>query len=200
MAPGTQFRLAICMDHSAAATDHDLMRRCRQGDAAAFELLVRRWQQPVGRIVSQLLGPRADVDDLCQEVFVRVLRARERYRPSHAFSTWMYRIALNVARDSRRRDARRPQQPLADHDVSSPAPLPADALVQHETADSVAAAVAALPESLREVLVLKHFGRLSFSEVAVATGLSLGTVKSRMQAAMKQLRGELRRRGLTDSE
>jgi RNA polymerase sigma-70 factor (ECF subfamily) len=188
------------MDHSPVATDHDLMCRYRQGDAAAFELLVRRWQEPVGRIVSHLLGPRADVEDLCQEVFIRVLRARERYRPSYAFSTWMYRIALNVARDSRRRDSRRPHQPLADYDATSPAPRPADALARNETTDAVADAVAGLPAPLRDVLVLKHFGGLSFSEVAIATGLPLGTVKSRMLAALKHLRGELRRRGVTDAE
>jgi RNA polymerase sigma-70 factor, ECF subfamily len=190
----------MCMDQSAAASDDDLMRRCRQGDAAAFEQLVRRWQEPIGRIVGHLLGPRAEVDDLCQEVFVRVLRACERYQPSFAFSTWMYRIALNVARDSHRRDKRRPQQPLADHDAASTALPPADVLARQETSNALSEAVAALPETLREVLVLKHFGRLSFSEVAIATGLPLGTVKSRMRTALEKLRGELRRRGLTDGE
>ena len=188
------------MNPSAAATDHELMRRCQVGDPVAFEELVRRWQGPVGRMVGHLLPPGADVDDLCQEVFVRVLRAREHYQPSHAFSTWMYRIALNVARDSRRRAGRRPQEPLAARDVASVEPGPADTLERQETSTAVAAAVAALPERLREVLALKHFGKLSFSEVAIATGLPLGTVKSRMQAALVQLRVELRRRGLTDSE
>ncbi|MBI2825614.1 MAG: sigma-70 family RNA polymerase sigma factor [Planctomycetia bacterium] len=188
------------MDQPLDTSDHELMRRCRNGDAWAFEALVRRWQAPVGRMVSHLLGPAAEVDDLCQEVFVRILRARERYRPSHSFSTWLYRITLNVARDSRRRQERRPSQSLVSHDARSPAPTPAEALARDELADTVAAAVAALPDELREVLVLKHFGRLSFSEVALATGLPLSTAKSRVQAALKQLRGELRRRGITDGE
>ena len=188
------------MDIPATATDHDLMHRTQCGDAVAFEELVRRWQHPVGRMVGHLLGPRADIDDLCQEVFLRVLRARERYHATYAFSTWVYRIALNVARDSRRREVRHPRESLGETDVASSASPPDAALAQHETAALVAAAVASLPDPLREVLVLKHFGKLSFNEVAVAAGLPLGTVKSRMQAAMKRLILELRRRGVTDTE
>jgi RNA polymerase sigma-70 factor, ECF subfamily len=188
------------MNQVAAATDHELMDRSRQGDAAAFAALVERWQGPVSRLVSQLLGPQADVEDLCQEVFVRVLRARDRYQPSHAFSTWMYRIALNVVRDSRRRQQHRPSVVAMSQDVPSSAPPAAETMARDETADTVARALAELPDSLREVLVLKHFGRMSASEIAVATNLPLGTVKSRLQAALKKLRGELRRRGLTDLE
>jgi RNA polymerase sigma factor (sigma-70 family) len=181
------------------SNDHDLMSRCRQGDAVAFEEIVRRWEQPLGRMVGHLAGPGADVDDLCQEVFVRILRARERYRPSHSFSTWVYRIALNVARDNRRREVRRAQQALHAHDQASAAPSPADAIEAQETAQIVDAAVRALPDALREVLVLKHFGKLSFVEVAEATDVPLGTVKSRMAVALRELRKELQRRGLTDA-
>ena len=180
-------------------SDHDLMSRCRLGDAVAFEEIVRRWEQPLGRMVSHLAGPRADVDDLCQEVFVRILRARERYRPSHSFSTWVYRIALNVARDNRRREVRRPHQALEAHDQPSAAPTPADAIEALETSQLVDAAVRALPDALREVLVLKHFGKLSFAEVAETTGVPLGTVKSRMVVALRELRKELQRRGLNES-
>ena len=70
---------------------------------AAFEQLVRRWEGPTGRILTRLAVSGADVDDLCQEVFLRVLGARGRYRASGAFSTWLYRIALNVARSAARR-------------------------------------------------------------------------------------------------
>ncbi|HEY2840058.1 MAG TPA: sigma-70 family RNA polymerase sigma factor [Pirellulales bacterium] len=178
-------------------SDHDLMSRCRQGDAVAFEEIVRRWEQPLGRMVGHLAGPGADVDDLCQEVFVRILRARERYRPSHAFSTWVYRIALNVARDNRRREVRRIQQPLDAHDQPSIAPSPADEIEMLETSQIVDAAVRALPDELREVLVLKHFGKLSFAEVAETTGMPLGTIKSRMGVALRELRLELSRRGVT---
>jgi RNA polymerase sigma-70 factor (ECF subfamily) len=181
-------------------SDHELMSRCREGDAEAFEAIVRRWEQPLGRMVGRLVGPGADIDDLCQEVFVRILRARERYLPSHSFSTWVYRIALNVARDNRRREVRRPHASLEAHDQASATPTPADAIEAQETSQIVDAAVRGLPDALREVLVLKHFGKLSFAEVAEATDVPLGTVKSRMAVALRELRKELQRRGLTDAD
>jgi RNA polymerase sigma-70 factor (ECF subfamily) len=111
----------------------------------------------------------------------------------------MYRIALNVARDFRRRDQRRPTVPFAQ-DVPSSAPTAAEQLARNETAESVAAAIATLPDPLREILVLKHFGKLSFNEISLATDLPPSTVKSRLLAALKQLRGELRRRGFSELE
>jgi RNA polymerase sigma-70 factor, ECF subfamily len=184
----------------AAATDHQLMQLSQQGDAAAFALIVERWQGPVARLVSQLLGPRVEVEDLCQEVFVRVLRARDRYRPTYAFSTWMYRIALNVARDFRRRQQSRPHMVSASLDVPSSSLSTIEVLARGEEAETVSAALGALPDELREILVLKHFGQLSSGEIALITNLPPSTVKSRLQAALKRLRGELQHRGLSHLE
>lgn len=182
-------------------TDHELMHHWRQGDAVAFAELVRRWEDRLGLFVARLLGPRADVEDLCQEVFIRVLGARDRYRSQGAFSTWLYRIALNVARDSRRRQKRRGfTQSLEGHDVASPSPGPDVALGRREVGQLVDEALDALPTDLREVLVLKHFGKLTFAETAAVLGLPTSTVKSRMQAALVRLRGELRRGGLDEQE
>jgi RNA polymerase sigma-70 factor, ECF subfamily len=178
-------------------TDHELMHHWRQGDAVAFALLVRRWEDRLGLFVARLLGPRADVDDLCQEVFIRVLGARERYRGEGSFSTWLYRIALNVARDSRRRLSRRGvTQSLGGHDVASLSPGPDVALSRREKGQLVDESLDALTTELREVLVLKHFGELTFAETATVLGLPLSTVKSRMRAALERLGGELRRRGV----
>src|SRR5262245_39308688 len=79
--------------------DRDLewLQRWRQGDPLAFEALVRRWQEPVGRLLNRLVTPRDLVPDLCQEVFLRVYRARDSFRSDAAFGTWLYRIAVNVA-------------------------------------------------------------------------------------------------------
>jgi len=182
-------------------TDHDLMHHWRQGDAVAFAELVRRWEDRLGLFVTRLLGPRADVDDLCQEVFIRVLGARERYRSEGSFSTWLYRIALNVARDSRRRQKRRGvTQSLAGHDVASPSAGPDEDLGRREVGRLVDEALDTLTTELREVLVLKHFGKLTFAETATVLGLPASTVKSRMQAALVRLRSELRRRGLHGEE
>src|SRR5947207_447079 len=130
--------------------DADRVRRWLAGDPAAFAELVARWQQPVARFLARLAGPDRAAD-LCQEVFLRVLRAGPRYRETGHFSTWLFRIAANVARDAGRRA--RP----------APVPLPADgppgldgtadALCERrELARAVAVAVAELPPPLREVL------------------------------------------------
>src|SRR6516165_10784532 len=82
----------------------------RSGDAAAFEKLVRRWQQPVARLLFHFLGRHDLVADLCQEVFLRVYEHRARYQESGAFAPWLYRIALNVARDAQRRRRVQPRR------------------------------------------------------------------------------------------
>src|SRR5436190_18269759 len=98
--------------------DPDLIQRWQRGDAPAFEALVRRWQTPVARFLARLVGRPDLVQDLCQEVFLRVHLARGRYRTDGAFSTWLYRIALNVARDALRRH-RRQMSPLPDEEPAA---------------------------------------------------------------------------------
>lgn len=95
-------------------SDHELMRRCRDGDMAAFEELVRRWEGPVARILARLGQPSSEAEDLAQEVFLRVLDARGRYRACGAFSTWLYRITLNVARSAVKADPYK-QKPTRKH-------------------------------------------------------------------------------------
>ncbi len=181
-------------------SDHELMYRSRLGDAAAFDELVRRWESPVGRVVARLLGAGSDVEDVCQEVFLRVLRARDRYQENGAFSTWLYRIALNLARDTLRRRKRWSWLSLATEELESSAAPAAQDLDRQELGREVEFALAALPQPLREVLVLKHFGQLTFAEVAVVTGLPASTVKSRVQSALERLRSELSRRGIDQQD
>src|SRR5262245_44100387 len=133
--------------------DADLMQRWQRGDVTAFETLVRRWQQPVARFVARMTDT-GDVQDLCQEVFLRVYLAGSRYREQGSFSTWLYQIALNVARDAARR--RRAAQPIVPPERADPA-LPTDLVEQHELSEAVRGALAELPPPLREVLVLRHY-------------------------------------------
>src|SRR5205807_2486113 len=93
--------------------DGELMRRWRRGDVAAVTALVERWQEPVARFLLRLVGRPDRVPDLCQEVFLRLLRAAPKYRDEGRFSTWLFQIALNVARDAARRGKQVPV-PLAD--------------------------------------------------------------------------------------
>src|SRR5207245_5028377 len=90
--------------------DADLMKRWQRGESAAFEALVRRWQDPLARFVARLLGPGEGVQDLCQEIFLRFYQAGPRYRENGAFAPWLYRIALNIVRDASRR-GKHPQPP-----------------------------------------------------------------------------------------
>jgi len=170
--------------------DEDLIRRWQEGDPSAFEDLVRRWQNPMGRFLARLVGRSDLVLDLCQEVFLRLYQAGPRYRERGAFSTWLYRIALNVARDAGRRNRRAPQA-LLDHEPPANG-APAEARCeQQELARAVAAAVAELPAPLREVLVLRHYEEMTFEEMGRLLQTPASTLKSRFAVALEHLRGRL---------
>jgi RNA polymerase sigma-70 factor (ECF subfamily) len=175
-------------------SDEELMARWQQGDATAFTALVRRWQQPVARFVTRLVGRPALVPDLCQEVFLRVYEAGRRYRERGAFTPWLYRIALNVARDAGRRHRRDPL-PLDDGDPPAAGPGPDSACAGQELAELVAGALAELPGPLREVLVLRHYEDMSFEQMARLTGTPASTLKSRFAAALTRLRQRLHQLG-----
>jgi RNA polymerase sigma-70 factor, ECF subfamily len=179
--------------------DADEMGRWLRGDGAAFEALVGRWQGPVARFLFRYTG-RADlVPDLCQEAFLRVYQAGPRYREGGAFPAWLFRIALNVARDARRRRRRDPV-PLNGAEPVDPT-APAEALCRRrELAAWMARAAAELPEALRVVLALRHDEGLSFEEIARLTGAPASTVKSRFAAALGRLRVRLEQLGYGPEE
>jgi RNA polymerase sigma-70 factor (ECF subfamily) len=181
-------------------TDNDLMLRARDGDSSAFEDLVRRWEGPVGRVLARLAGAGADVEDLLQEVFLRLYSSRARYRARGAFSTWLFTIARNVASDSRRRRRARERRLERLEESAAGNPLAsrrtADPVASEEVRERIERAIERLPEELRDALVLKHFGDLTFSEVARITGVPASTLKSRVMAALEALRKELKRTGL----
>jgi RNA polymerase sigma-70 factor (ECF subfamily) len=179
-------------------TDHELMRLTAEGDSEAFSLLVRRWEGRVAGVLAPLVGRRQDVEDLRQEVFVRVLTASGRYRACSEFSTWLFRIVLNLARDHARRRRQRPETLVVEPSDGSGGP-PA-AAVRRELADYVVASLDAMPRELREVLVLKHFAELTFAEMAQVLDEPASTLKSRMALAHRRLRAELARRGVRDAE
>jgi RNA polymerase sigma-70 factor (ECF subfamily) len=163
----------------------------RDGSSAAFERLVRRWQQPVARFLFHLVGPDEPLADLCQEVFLRVYEHRSRYRETGAFSAWLYRIALNVARDALRRRRKKPLA-LGDVEPADAAMSPDLACEQSERGRLIARTIAELPEPLRVVLILRHYDEMSFEQIARMLGLPASTVKSRFTAALQRLRERLR--------
>lgn len=179
--------------------DPDLIRRWREGGPDAFADLVRRWEAPVARFLARLTTRPDLAPDLCQEVFLRVHLARQRYRPEATFSTWLFRIALNVARDAARRERHRPE-PLTDHDLPAPAETAEAHCERQELAQAVDQALAGLPEPLREVLVLRHYAGISFEEIARLLEEPASTIKSRFSAALSRLRVVLQQLGWSHEE
>ena len=179
------------------------MRRWQAGDPAAFADLVSRWQQPVAGFLARLAGPDR-VPDLCQEVFLRVLQNGSRYRETGHFSTWLFQIALNVARDAGRRRKSSRHTPCAEVPTgtrSVPATLSPDELCERqELVRAVQVAVAELPRPLREVLALRHDQGMNFEEMARVLGTPASTLKSRFAAALSRLRRRLCELGYSPEE
>lgn len=163
----------------------------QNGSATAFADLVRRWQPSVARLLFHLIGRAEAVPDLCQEVFLKVYQHRGRYRETGAFSAWLYRIALNVARDANRRRRKEPLL-LSPVETAAAGPSPDAACELAERGRLVARSIAELPEPLRVVLVLRHYEQMSFEDMARLLGEPASTLKSRFTAALARLRERLR--------
>jgi RNA polymerase sigma-70 factor (ECF subfamily) len=180
-----------------AITDEQAMRRVQtQDDERAFAQLVRRWERPIQRLCARMTGDTHRGEDLAQEAFARVFARRKEYQPSGKFSTWLWRIALNLCYDELRRRQRREETPLdADGDATitvldefaAPEPAPDKSLVERERGELVRSALMQLPEVYRTVLVLRHYEDLKFREIAGVLDVPEGTVKSRMAEALTQM-------------
>jgi RNA polymerase sigma-70 factor (ECF subfamily) len=156
----------------------------------AFHRLVTRYQRRVFAVCLRVLGSATDAEDAAQETFLRIARAADRYRGDAQVSTWIYRIARNVATDRVRYDARRPATPVHDLTTVADPPEADDTVAASETALDVRRALATLDERSRLLLLLVAVDGLSYAEAAEATGVAVGTVKSRVSRARARL-GEL---------
>ena len=173
------------MDHD----DTDLFPGWQSGDPVAFTALVRRWQQPIARFLFHFVGQEEEVQDLTQEVFLRAFLAASRYREQGELSAWLYRIALNVARDHGRRNRPRIKPVL---DVPSTDLSPGERYEQKEISAMVNRAIAELPENLRVVLILRHYENMNFEQMARMLRTPASTLKSRFAVALERLREHLR--------
>jgi len=180
------------------------MLRFQAGDARAFEVLVRRHRTPVFSFLLRLTGDRGRAEDLCQEAFLKVVKASAGWQERARFTTWLFSIARNLAVDEARRMSFRRAEPLgAGKAGDPPRPDPAsDAPAPDALADAalvrprLEAALAALPPEQREVFLLREHAGLRFAEIAEVTGAPENTVKSRMRYALEALRAELAARGI----
>lgn len=163
------------------ATDEELIAAVAAGDEGALTTLYRRWERPLHAFLARYTGGR-DVDDLVQETWIRVVRGATRFDPRRRASTWLFQIALNLARDRHRRAPAEPIDPERVAELVGP-----DSLAPVRARIDVARLLAALPEAQRAVVVLRHFHDLGEDEVAAILDVPRGTVKSRLHHAMAKL-------------
>lgn len=178
-----------------------LIERCRAGDQQAFDELVTRYERRVYSLAFRMTGNVEDANDLAQEAFVRVFTALPGFKGESSFSTWLYRIVTNVCLDELRRRGRQAvvsiDQPVLREDgalvrqTADPNGGPLDRLERTEVRQAVQLGISMLQPDHRAVLILRDLQGLSYEEIAVALGCSLGTVKSRLNRSRLALRDRL---------
>ncbi len=182
--------------NQAGTTDQEIVLQCQRGDATSFRQLYRRYQQRVRSTLYQLCG-REILDDLVQEVFLRVWKALPRLRNPDYFSTWLYRITWNVATDKRRKFAQSPSFTDDDSTLKMTPSSPSDTpdLMRLHYQDLVQQGLQSLSLEHRVVIVLHDLEDVPQKEVANILKLPLGTVKSRLFYARNQIRKFLQQQG-----
>jgi RNA polymerase sigma-70 factor, ECF subfamily len=185
-------------DKQDDAEDVRLMESIARGDTAAFEQLIERHQALVIGTVARMLGSNSDVEDLAQQVFLRVWRSASRYVPKAKFTTWLLKITRNLVFNEMRRTKRQalvPMQaegqteelPMKDESVQSPA----EALLEHELQKAIEDAIIELPVTQRMALVLRRYEGRSYEEIGDILDLSVPAVKSVLFRARTELRVRL---------
>jgi RNA polymerase sigma-70 factor (ECF subfamily) len=181
--------------------DHALVERVQNGDRRAFDLLVRKYQHKVVGLISRYVHDWSECEDIAQEAFVRAWRAIGSFRGESAFYTWLYKIAVNTAKNHLVAMGRRP--PTGDIDVEDAVYVPG-ATRMHESAtpekelmrqqveQTVFSAVQALPEELRTAITLREVEGLSYEDIAEKMGCPIGTVRSRIFRAREAIDEKLR--------
>ena len=181
------------------AEDIRLMRLVAGGDADAFQSLVERHQALVGGTVARMLGSNSDVEDITQQVFIRVWKSAGRYVARAKFTTWLLKITRNLVFNEMRRAKRHPHLPIQIDPEAEELPLkdettetPDAALLKSELQQAIENAIARLPETQRMALVLRRYEDLSYEEIADILDLSLPAVKSLLFRARTELRERLK--------
>jgi RNA polymerase sigma-70 factor (ECF subfamily) len=184
--------------------DEALMQDYAKGNVRAFEELLVRHRQPLFGYLCRMLGNRELAEDTLQEVFIRLINSRGRYKKSAKFSTWLYKIAHNLCIDVFRRESFRKTESLSQpavsvngeemslHDtIPSANPGPHEAFARQQFSEILKGCISRLSPEQREVFVLRQYQNLSFQEIADATRTTESTVKSRMRYALNNLRAML---------
>jgi RNA polymerase sigma-70 factor (ECF subfamily) len=182
-------------------SDLELVKRAQRGERGAFDLLVLRYQHKVVKLVARLLRDPTEAEDVAQEAFVKAYRALASFRGDSAFYTWLYRIAVNTARNSMASRQRRPldyEADLSETEQSAVASrmshsdTPEATALSDEIHATVNRAVAGLPEDLRTAIILREIEGLSYEEIAAAMDCPVGTVRSRIFRAREAIDRDLK--------
>lgn len=181
------------------AEDVRLMRLVANGDTNAFETLIERHQALVAGTVARMLGSNADVEDIAQQVFIRVWKSAGRYVARAKFTTWLLKITRNLVFNEMRRAKRHPHLPVQIEPDSEEIPLkdevtatPDATLLQNELQQAIEKAIELLPDTQRMALVLRRYEELSYEEIADILDLSVPAVKSLLFRARTELRERLK--------
>jgi RNA polymerase sigma-70 factor, ECF subfamily len=195
MGPGDERRSALDLGR---LSDEELMEEIVRESEEAFAALVTRYQNRIVNVVSRLINDRDRAQEIAQETFLRVFIHRERYRPSGKFSTWLYTIAMNLAKNEIRRRVRargvvsldKLMEVAGDSGgfIADPAPGPDRLYRRRDVEAKVSDAVERLPRKFREVIVLRDIQQLSYEEIGEALKIPGGTVRSRINRARLALK------------
>lgn len=182
--------------------DAELVARVQRGDKQAFNLLVIKYQRKILRLLSRMIRDPADLEDVAQEAFIKAYRALPQFRGESAFYTWLYRIAINTARNWLSSVGKRPSAPNAiesedgetfnETDSLSDIGTPESMVASREIAEAVNAAIEELPEELRTAIVLREIEGMSYEDIAQTMGCPIGTVRSRIFRAREAIAQRLR--------
>lgn len=185
-----------------ASTDEELVEKSIAGDLDSFNQLVQRWERPIYALAYRTIGREEEARDVVQEAFLRAFRALPGFKGQAKFSSWLYRITLNLCRDWMRRERRTPElQAPEGVDVielaaeQGPVESVEDLVSRRDLSRRVARAMRALSEEQRTAIVLKEYQGLTFQEISDLLGIPLSTVKTRLYQGLHVLRRELEREG-----
>ena len=186
---------------SVEETDRQLVARVQQGDTRAFDLLVLKYQHKIFGLISRYVSDADDVQDVAQEAFIKAYRALPKFRGESAFYTWLYRIAINTAKNYLVSRSRRPpgtdvEAENAEHYEGGAAlrniETPENVLFGAELKAVVEAAISNLPDDLKAAVTLREFDGLSYEEIADVMGCPIGTVRSRIFRAREAIETKVR--------
>ena len=183
-------------EHNSEPTDHQLILRVQKGDKRAFDLLVLKYQYKLQAIVARFIRDTDEVADVTQEAFIKAYRALPKFRGDSQFYTWLYRIAINTAKNHLVSKSRRPAntdidiedaEQFANNEKLIDDATPENSMMTDELAAIIKSALSALPEDLRTALTLREFEGMSYEDIAAVMDCPVGTVRSRIFRAREFL-------------